>query len=403
VSDTALTVRQQALMPVMELEQAVSRHNYLVQLAGSVMVEGLHFGTIPGTAKPTLYKPGAEMLTTVFGLTPRFETIKEVEQWEGLEPFFYYWMRCRLYHRDQLVGEADGSCNSREARYRWRWVNEDDVSAALDKTKLQKRGGRISEFSFAVDKAETTGKYGKPEEYWQRFRDAIEAGTAAKVRKPTAKGAVYDAWEIDSTVYRVPNEDIYSQVNTILKMAEKRALVAAVLVTVNASEFFTQDMEDLIDVPANVTVINQPAQRKTPMDAKQATDDLFDGYQDQNYSPPPEDDIDAAAELAEAKREAEDLNTSRPGTYIISPDVKLIELDYMPDWLDTDKSRQWGRLFFEARQHLGYKNDYHAEGALKSVLGDDYQEQAYAAAWAVLVDHVRAKVGSKPTADSEAD
>jgi len=36
----------------------------------------------------------------------------------------------------------------------------------------------------------------------------------------------------------------YSIVNTICKMAEKRALVAAVLVTCGASEFFTQDMED---------------------------------------------------------------------------------------------------------------------------------------------------------------
>jgi hypothetical protein len=42
----------------------------------------------------------------------------------------------------------------------------------------------------------------------------------------------------------VPNEDIASQVNTINKMAQKRALVAATLIAVNASEFFTQDLED---------------------------------------------------------------------------------------------------------------------------------------------------------------
>lgn len=39
-------------------------------------------------------------------------------------------------------------------------------------------------------------------------------------------------------------QGIYNSVNTICKMAQKRALVAAVLVACGASEFFTQDMED---------------------------------------------------------------------------------------------------------------------------------------------------------------
>src|SRR5205085_7043391 len=44
---------------------------------------------------------------------------------------------------------------------------------------------------------------------------------------------------------RVFNPDIADQVNTIQKMAQKRALVGAVLLAVNASEFFTQDIEDI--------------------------------------------------------------------------------------------------------------------------------------------------------------
>ena len=44
---------------------------------------------------------------------------------------------------------------------------------------------------------------------------------------------------------RVPNPDTADQVNTILKMAEKRALIAATLIAVNASDYFTQDIEDL--------------------------------------------------------------------------------------------------------------------------------------------------------------
>ena len=56
---------------------------------------------------------------------------------------------------------------------------------------------------------------------------------------------------------RVANPDIFDQVNTIQKMAHKRALVAAVLIATNASEFFTQDVEnmDVIDIP----VAEEPA------------------------------------------------------------------------------------------------------------------------------------------------
>lgn len=236
-----------AIMPVMSIAQAVTRHQQMVGLVRTIMEEGIDFGIIPGTNKPSLLKPGAEKLTTFFGLVPRFEIVKEVEVWGSAdqEAFFYYWVKCQLLRHGEVVGEADGSCNSHEGRYRWRWVLEDDLLPGIDKSTLKVRAGSASEFAFAVDKAETSGKYGKPPEYWQAFKDAIADETARQTKRKTAKGGEYDAWEIDSTVYRVPNEDIASLVNTILKMAQKRALIAATLITVNASEFFTQDMEDI--------------------------------------------------------------------------------------------------------------------------------------------------------------
>jgi len=239
--------QQHAIMPVMDIQQAVARRRQMVSFVQQIMERGTDYDTIPGTHKDTLLKPGAEKLTTFFGLSPRFVTVKEQENWgdDGSEPFFYYWIKCELYRGSQLVGEGDGSCNSHESKYRWRWVYEDDLPPGTNKDLLKTRGGKVSEFTFAVDKAETTGKYGKPAEYWQRFQDAITAGTAQKIKKQTSKGAQYDAWEINATVYRVPNDDVASQANTVLKMAQKRAMVAATLITVNASEFFTQDLEDL--------------------------------------------------------------------------------------------------------------------------------------------------------------
>ncbi len=47
-------------------------------------------------------------------------------------------------------------------------------------------------------------------------------------------------------VGRVPNAEIADQVNTIQKMAMKRALIGTTLLAVNASEFFTQDVEDMV-------------------------------------------------------------------------------------------------------------------------------------------------------------
>jgi hypothetical protein len=272
----------------MDIGTAVTRYNHLVEFTQRIMKAGTDYGAVPGTSKPTLLKPGAEKLSTFFGLSPRYEIVKQVEQWDADEPFFYYWFKCSLYHGDRYVGSADGSCNSRESRYRYRWVDESDVPAHLSPSGLRKRGGKASEPKFAVERGETQGKYGKPEDYWQAFRNAIEAGTAKTGERTTKDGRVMQTWEIDRTVYRVPNEDIFSQVNTILKMAQKRALVAAVLVCVNASEFFTQDLEDLdiIDVPVTV-VETKPveAEPKAPPANAAAIDD--------------------ASELAEAKQESE--------------------------------------------------------------------------------------------------
>ena len=42
------------------------------------------------------------------------------------------------------------------------------------------------------------------------------------------------------------NPDVADLVNTILKMADKRALVAATLIATGMSEYFTQDIEDFV-------------------------------------------------------------------------------------------------------------------------------------------------------------
>jgi hypothetical protein len=158
-----------------------------------------------------------------------------------------------LYRGERLIASADGSCNSWEKKYRYRWVAENEIPAGAHKDNLIARDGRISEFVFAVEKAETSGKYGKPAEYWQKFKDAIDANTAVKIVRTTSTGKKMDAWEISTQVYRIPNDEIPDLANTILKMAQKRALVAATLIATGLSDYFTQDIEDFMQ-PGTVVI-----------------------------------------------------------------------------------------------------------------------------------------------------
>ena len=238
-------------MPAMNIAQAVQRRQAIVDAAQQLMKQDTDYGVIPGTPKPTLLKPGAEKLCTLFGLSPAFILESSDEDWTGErhggESFFNYRYKCQLARNGNVMGEGDGSCNSWESKYRYRWVVEGEVPAGMAKDRLRNRDGSMSEFAFAIDKAETGGKYGKPTEYWQQFKDAIASGEARKVQRETKSGKKMDAWEIGTTVYRVPNPDVCDQVNTIQKMAQKRALIAATLIAINASEFYTQDLDDMQD------------------------------------------------------------------------------------------------------------------------------------------------------------
>lgn len=196
---------------VMTVADAKKQLLQLQDFVRSVMVEGADYGVIPGTEKPTLLKPGAEKLCEIYGYAPEIEVVSRIEDWQ--QPFFHYEVRCRLKSKrtGRTIADGVGSCNSRERRYSDRWVWPNEVPAHLNKEQLQKR--------------EFRGKSGQ---------------------------ALHK--------YLVPNEDICTLVNTILKMAKKRALVDAVLSATRSSGIFTQDMEDIVE-PAP----NGPAPTAPPM------------------------------------------------------------------------------------------------------------------------------------------
>ncbi|MFC6385233.1 hypothetical protein ACFP7A_01355 [Sporolactobacillus kofuensis] len=156
----------------------------------STLKSGHDYDVIPGTGKPTLLKPGAEKVLMLFGITSEYDLVEKIEDYE--KGIFAFTFKCTLLKSGQKITEGLGSCNSKEDKYRWRLVKEEDVPSGIDLSTLKSR----------------TNNYGQKK-------------------------------------YRIENDDTYSLANTILKMAKKRAQIDATLTVASLSEIFTQDIEDM--------------------------------------------------------------------------------------------------------------------------------------------------------------
>lgn len=233
----------QPQMKMMNMNDTKAWYTSFVEFSKEIMKEGLDYGVIPGVSKLSLFKPGAEKLRFVYKLQTDTKMIDKSEDFE--RNFFDYSYRTEIRTPDdQLLATSEGNCNSYEPKFRYLWVKEDEVPEGVDKDKLKKKSSSISEFKFAIEKAETTGQYGKPQEYWNKFKKAIEDKTATPTMRKTKAGES-PAWSIEGTIYRIENPDVIGLKNTLMKMADKRSFVGAMLKATGASEFYTQDVEDL--------------------------------------------------------------------------------------------------------------------------------------------------------------
>jgi hypothetical protein len=209
---------------VVPAEKIAARITELQSFVHQYMVEGEDYGTIPGTPRPTLYKPGAEKLCDVYGFQRLFDVMNRVEDWD--KGLFHYEVRAALIdaRTGLVVAQGLGSANSKEARYRWRQSERKCLGcgqSAIIKGKAEYGGG------------------------WVCYK------------KKGGCGATYaddDPQITEQSVGRIENDDPFTLVNTLLKMAKKRALVDAVLSATRSSGLFTQDIEDFIEgsaVPIN--------------------------------------------------------------------------------------------------------------------------------------------------------
>ncbi len=225
-----------AIVMAEALKEDTEQRALLQAYVSQHMKVGTDYGVIPGTQKPTLLKPGAEKLTDLFRCTPTFDLIEKVEDWEA--GLFHYAFRVRITSRDAgtVLAEGFGSANSREGRYRWR--------------DSRRKCPACGKETIIKGKAEYGGG-------WLCF--AKKGGCGAK----------WDdgATEIEEQqIGKVENDDIYTLVNTILKMAKKRALVDGAIALARCSDIFTQDVEDLTDGDPDAA----PAPRAPPRAAPKA-------------------------------------------------------------------------------------------------------------------------------------
>ena len=202
----------------LSVQDVQSQVNLIQHVMRQVMQKDQHYGVIPGTGtKPTLLKAGAEKLCLTFRLDPQYE-IEQQQDGNHLTII----SKCILHHipSGQRFGSGMGSCSTKESKYAYRSGGRKCPQCgaeAIIKGREEYGGGWIC--------------FGKKGGCGAKFLEKDDAITS-------------------QSVGRIPNEDLADQYNTVLKMANKRSLVAAVLNSTAASDIFTQDIEDM--VPAQV-------------------------------------------------------------------------------------------------------------------------------------------------------
>lgn len=172
-----------------------------------VMRDGEHYGVIPGTNKPTLYKSGAEKLSLVMRLATEY-SIKQTDLPNGHRE---YEVICKLYSIEtgKFLGSGVGICSTMEKKYRYR-----------------------NEYKATNEPV--------PKAYWDNGQNKKYLPKGMSVTK-TESG-----WRL-ARIEQIENPDIADCYNTVLKIGKKRSQVDATLTVTAASDIFSQDIEDFVE------------------------------------------------------------------------------------------------------------------------------------------------------------
>jgi hypothetical protein len=226
------------LIPVLTKDEARHQLKEFNEFVKEYLVPGQDIIKISGVQNEILSQAGAQKLAEIYGLYPEIETVSRIEDWDREPPLFDYTLKVVLKRRkdDCIVGAGIGSCNSWEAKYKWREAKRTCPNCQKPSIKASKRewgGGFYCDKNISPD----CGSAWKGQSYQDN---------RGNTRHPTEIDKEICAQIAAQAVGKVPNDDIASQKNTVLKMAKKRAYVDAVISATRSSGIFTQDVEDFV-------------------------------------------------------------------------------------------------------------------------------------------------------------
>ena len=187
---TPATVIDRGGVQALSITAMQQRAELVIEAMANVLEEGKDYGKIPGTDKPSLYKPGAERLCMMFQLAPADPPIEDLSTGDEIR----YRLHVPIVAPDgRVLAVGVGEASSNEEKYRWRRPVCDEEWAETDPAMRREK--------------------------W--FRGKTENYKGKQVRTSPADIA-----------------------NTVLKMAHKRALIHGTLLATAASSVFNQDLED---------------------------------------------------------------------------------------------------------------------------------------------------------------
>jgi hypothetical protein len=207
------------------VEELLEQRDKIVQAMQRAMTEGMHYGTIPGTPKPTLLKPGAELLNVLFRLAPSYVSEKD---WHD-DGHLTVTSICTLTHipSGMVIAGGEGLCSTRESRYAYRGSGRACPECG--------QVGTIKKSRFAPRPGDYIDAVPTDPPGW--YCHSKVGGCGRNFRHD-------DSRILEQSEERIANPDLADTYNTVLKMADKRALIAAVLNGTAASDVFTQDVGD---------------------------------------------------------------------------------------------------------------------------------------------------------------
>jgi hypothetical protein len=188
-----LTVHENKPLTAMD----VAQNKALIQrVMAACMKADIHYGIIPGTKKPTLYKPGSEAILSTF----RIAVIPEIQDLSTIDEIRYRVLAKGVLPDGTVVGCGVGECSTNEEKYKWRSALCDEE---FDETPEMRRRVKFSA-------------------KWDQRSRQKEIVKVKQIRTEPSDLA-----------------------NTALKMAKKRAQIDLTLTATGASDVFDQDLDSL--------------------------------------------------------------------------------------------------------------------------------------------------------------